>query len=224
MFLGGVLDKFISRCPAEVIVRGAVERVLRPERLDAIFDTHRGRQYERTIVCSELVAMMVGVATRAYQSVHAGYLATREKLGVSVAAVYGKLASFDPVVTSALVRETAADMVTVFRTNISFVMWSAHKREWTSRLIPKSGIITVTIRRWTSQWPLKNSLAKSICRVTQNTNADLRNPGQSEREEEETITFPLPSNSPKKMPKKAERKSKTKTLKGVGGLCPPISY
>jgi Transposase DDE domain len=115
MFLGGVLDKFIERCPAAVMVRATVERLLRPERLDEIFERHRGRQYERKIVCSELMAMMMGVATRTHQSVHAGYLAARQKLGVSAAAVYGKLASFDPVVTAALVRETAADMSVVIR-------------------------------------------------------------------------------------------------------------
>jgi hypothetical protein len=115
MFLGSVLDKFIERCPAAVMVRATVERLLPPERLDEIFETHRGRQYERKIVCSELIAMMLGVATRTHQSVHAGYLAAREKLGASAAAVYGKLASFDPAVTSALVRETAADMTGVIR-------------------------------------------------------------------------------------------------------------
>ena len=115
MFPSSVLEKFIDQCPAAVIVRATCERVLRPERLDEIFEVHRGRQYERTIVCSELVAMMMGVATRAYKSVHAGYLATRKELGVSAAAVYGKLSSFDPVVTSALVRETAVDMLAVVK-------------------------------------------------------------------------------------------------------------
>jgi len=115
MSLSNVLDKFIERCPAGVMVRATVERVLRPERLNEIFETSRGRQYERTLVCSELISMMMGVATRTHRSVHAGYLATREKLGVSVAAVYGKLSSFDPLVTSAIVRETAADMALIIQ-------------------------------------------------------------------------------------------------------------
>jgi len=95
------------------MVRATVERLLRPERLDEIFEAHRQRQYEREIVCSELIAMMVGVATRTHQSVHAAYLAARKRLGVSAAAVYGKLAAFDPRVTAALVRETAVDMTGV---------------------------------------------------------------------------------------------------------------
>jgi hypothetical protein len=113
MLPGGVLDKFIERCPAAVMVRATVERLLRPERLDEIFEAHRSRQYERKIVCSELVALMMGVATRTHQSVHAAYLAARKTLGVSAAAVYGKLACFEPRVTAALVRDTAADMSAV---------------------------------------------------------------------------------------------------------------
>ena len=72
-------------------------RLLRPERLDEIFEAHRSRQYEREIVCSELVALMMGVATRTHQSVPAA----QKTLGVSAAAaVYGKLACFEPRVTA----------------------------------------------------------------------------------------------------------------------------
>lgn len=110
MLASGVLDKFVEQCPAAVMVRATVERLFRPERLDEIFETHRSRQYERAIVCSELVALMMGVAMRTHQSVHAGYLAARERLGVSAEAVYGKLRCFDPRVTAALVRDTATDM------------------------------------------------------------------------------------------------------------------
>ena len=113
MLPGGVLDKFIERCPAAVMVRATVERLLRPERLDEIFEAHRSRQYEREILCSQLVALMVGVATRTHQSVHAAYLAAQKTLGVSAAAVYGKLACFEPRVTAALVRDTAVDMAEV---------------------------------------------------------------------------------------------------------------
>ncbi len=42
-----VLDKFIERCPAAVMVRGTVERLLRPERLDEIFEAHRSRRIVR---------------------------------------------------------------------------------------------------------------------------------------------------------------------------------
>ena len=109
----GVLDRFIDRCPAAVMVRATIERLLRPERLDEIFESHRSRQYEREILCSELVALMMGVSTRTHQSVHAAYLAAKTTLGVSAAAVYDKLACFQPHVTAALSRDTAVDMAEV---------------------------------------------------------------------------------------------------------------
>jgi hypothetical protein len=95
------------------MVRATIERLLSPERLDEIFESHRSRQYEREILCSQLVSLMMGVATRAYQSVHAAYLAAQKSLGVSAAAVYAKLACFQPTVTSALIRDTAVDMADV---------------------------------------------------------------------------------------------------------------
>lgn len=113
MLPSSVLDKFIERCPAAVMVRATVERLLRPERLDEIFEAHRSRQYRREILCSQLVALMTGVATRTHQSVHAAYLAAQNTLGVSAAAVYDKLQCFDPRVTAALVRDTADDMAKV---------------------------------------------------------------------------------------------------------------
>jgi hypothetical protein len=39
-----VLDRFIERCPAVVMVRATLERLLRPARLDRIFEGARQRQ------------------------------------------------------------------------------------------------------------------------------------------------------------------------------------
>lgn len=105
-----VLEKFIERCPAAVMVRATLERLLGSERIDEIFHRHRRRQYDRQMLCSQLVALMTGVAARTHQSVYAAYLAAQKTLGVSSAALDQKLAAFDPQVTAALVRETAADM------------------------------------------------------------------------------------------------------------------
>ena len=40
-----ILDRFVERCPAGVMVRAALERLLRPERLDQIFEDASQRQY-----------------------------------------------------------------------------------------------------------------------------------------------------------------------------------
>src|SRR5437764_15331912 len=86
-----VLDRFIDRCPAVIMVRATLERLLRPERLDQIFEDSARRQYTKQLLFSELVALMTTVATRTRNSVHSAYLAAQERLGVSPAALYDKL-------------------------------------------------------------------------------------------------------------------------------------
>jgi hypothetical protein len=104
-----ILDRFVDRCPAVVMVRATLERLLRPERLDQIFEDSARRQYTKQLLFSELVALMTAVATRTRNSVHSAYLAARERLGVSPAALYDKLNHLELGVSEALVRETAAD-------------------------------------------------------------------------------------------------------------------
>jgi IS4 transposase len=104
-----VLDRFVARCPAAVMVRATLEHLLRPERLDQIFEKHRQRQYVKHLLFSQIVAVMVAVATRVHKSVHAAYLDSQEQLGVSVTALYDTLNHLEPETSAALVRETAAD-------------------------------------------------------------------------------------------------------------------
>ncbi len=108
-----ILDRFIAKCPAAVMVRATLERLLRPERLDQIFEDTRQRQYSKKLLFSQLVAVMTAVATRARDSVHAAYLALEDRLGASPAALYEKLSHVEPPTCSALVRETAADAAAV---------------------------------------------------------------------------------------------------------------
>ena len=70
-----ILDRFVERCPAVVMVRATLERLLRPERLDQIFEDARQRQYTKQLLFSQVVAVMTAVATRTHDSVHAAYLA-----------------------------------------------------------------------------------------------------------------------------------------------------
>lgn len=67
-----VLDRFMEQCPAAVMVRATLENLVSPERLDQIFAETSQRQYERELLFSQVVALMVGVATRTHTSVHAG--------------------------------------------------------------------------------------------------------------------------------------------------------
>ena len=104
-----ILDRFVERCPAVVMVRATLERLLRPGRLDQTFEDSRQRQYSKQLLFSQVVAVMAAVVTRTHASVHAAYLAMRERLGVSAAALYEKLNHLEPETSSAMVRQTAAD-------------------------------------------------------------------------------------------------------------------
>lgn len=104
-----VLDRFVEKCPAAVMVRATLEHLMRPERLDQIFEAASQRQYHKQLLFSQLVAVMSAVATRQQQSVHAAYLAAKDQLGVSPAAVYDKLKGLEPGVSAALIREIAVD-------------------------------------------------------------------------------------------------------------------
>ena len=59
-----IFDRFVERSPAVVMVRASLERSLRPERLDQIFEDFAQRQYTRQLLFSELVALMTAVTTR----------------------------------------------------------------------------------------------------------------------------------------------------------------
>src|SRR5688500_83546 len=102
-----ILDRFVERCPAVVMVRATLARLLRPERLDQSFEDARQRQYSKQLLFSQVVAVMTAVATRIHASVHAAYLDSKERLGVSVTALYDKLNHLELGITEALVRETA---------------------------------------------------------------------------------------------------------------------
>jgi hypothetical protein len=95
------------------MVRATLERLLRPERLDQVFEDVRRRQYSKQLLFSQVVAVMAAVATRTHASVHSAYLAVKDRLGVSAAALYAKLNHIEPGTSSALIRQTAADAAVV---------------------------------------------------------------------------------------------------------------
>jgi IS4 transposase len=104
-----ILDRFVGRCPAVVMVRASLERLLRPERLDQIFEDAAQRQYTKQLLFSQIVALMTAIATRTHASVHAAYLDRKEQLGVSTTALYDKLNLLELGISESLVRETSAD-------------------------------------------------------------------------------------------------------------------
>jgi len=73
------------------MVQVLLERVLRPEKLDAIFNRSTVNQYTRTLLFSTVFELMNLVIFKTYPCVNAAYKEEKEKIGVSITALYDKL-------------------------------------------------------------------------------------------------------------------------------------
>jgi len=115
MALGDVLDRFAEESPISVMFRASLENVFSAERLDALFAETAQRQKNKRLLFSMCVDLMAVVAAKIRPSVRAAYLRKREALGISVAAVYDKLAGIEPEVSRRLVQATASDLAQTIR-------------------------------------------------------------------------------------------------------------
>ena len=105
-----LLDRFSKESPLSVMMRGMMEKVFRPERLDSIFRTNAKVQYERELLFSSLVNLLSLVVCGIQPSVNAAYRKKAEELNVSRNAVYEKLNGVETQVSRALLKETAAEL------------------------------------------------------------------------------------------------------------------
>jgi len=56
--LSSIFDAFVKASPISVMMRGVMEFVFRPERLDEIFESHAQLQYTRELLFSSLVNLL----------------------------------------------------------------------------------------------------------------------------------------------------------------------
>jgi IS4 transposase len=115
MLCGKVFERFVAKTPVTVMLRGVLERTLDPGPLDQLFADTAQRQYTRELLFSSTVDLMAAVACRIYPTVHAAYQDGKEKIGVTVRALYDKLAHMEPALGEELVRHTAAQLKPLLR-------------------------------------------------------------------------------------------------------------
>ena len=84
MLCGKVFDRFVSKSPVTVLLRGVLERALAADFLNRLFDDEAEQQYTRELQFSNTVDLMAAVACRMYPSVHAAYQDKRETIRVSM--------------------------------------------------------------------------------------------------------------------------------------------
>jgi Transposase DDE domain len=91
MILGECFEKFIDRSPVSVMVRGTLERVFDPEKLERVFTDNALLQYTRELTFAQCVGLMSDVVFRIMPSVGAWYKAHQDEIPVTRQAVYDKL-------------------------------------------------------------------------------------------------------------------------------------
>jgi len=113
MVLSEVFDRFAEQSPICVMARAALENVLAPERLDAMFARTAVRQRPSELLFSTVADLMSLVVCRIRPSMHSAFQAS--DLGVTIKALYDKVKRVEPAVSQALVRDTAQRMAAIIR-------------------------------------------------------------------------------------------------------------
>lgn len=115
MIFGTILERFVERSPACVMVRGTMENVVTSDLLDRVFEQTAQRQYCRELLFSSVVDLLGLIATGARKSVNDAYQAEKEQFTVSIAAVYDKLQGVEVNVSRQMIRQTALRLTRVVR-------------------------------------------------------------------------------------------------------------
>jgi hypothetical protein len=100
-------ELFSQESPVTVMMRATMENVFSARRLDRLFGDTAVRQYEDELLFSTVVDLMGLAVTKVRPSIHAAYQHRREKVNVSIKAVYDKLNGIEPQVCRAMVVQTA---------------------------------------------------------------------------------------------------------------------
>jgi hypothetical protein len=110
MVLGEIFERFVEQSPVCVMQRAVMENVFAPVKLDAVFHGAAAVQYERELLFSTLVDVTSLVVCRITPSIHAAYVRLRDRIPVSVKALYDKLSHVELSTSRALVQHTAGEI------------------------------------------------------------------------------------------------------------------
>jgi hypothetical protein len=107
MIFGELFERFLQSAPACVMHRALLENVFSADALDELFRRNAQTQYQRELLFSTQVELVGQVVCRISKSVHAAYVRQRERISVSIRALYDKLAHVEPETNRVLVQYTA---------------------------------------------------------------------------------------------------------------------
>ena len=105
---GDVLQKFVDKSPATVMVHGLPEYLLNEDRLNEWFDKNCGVQYTRTLLFSSVAAVMTEVVCQIKRNINSAYRRA-EHINVSLTSLYNKINGTESSASAAPVRHIAAE-------------------------------------------------------------------------------------------------------------------
>lgn len=103
--LGKMIETFADKTPVAVLVRAVLQRELDPDRMDRLFHSAAERQYEKTLLFSTVMMLMIEVVIKSTESLHQSILQHQESIPVSVKAVYDKVNGLEIGISRELVAE-----------------------------------------------------------------------------------------------------------------------
>ena len=115
MLLSGPFEKFVEASPVTVMMRGIIENLFHPARLDRLFEENAVTQYTRTLPFSTIAEVMGEVVFNVNPSVGASLQERVDSLPVSTRAFYQKLNGVEPEVAAVLVRDSVRQLAPVIR-------------------------------------------------------------------------------------------------------------
>ena len=107
--LSPAFESFVENSPISVMVRGLIERVLSPEKLDDWYERMADKQYTKELLFSSVYDLLSQVVFKIKPTVHAAYQEKEEEIGTSVVAVYDKLKGIETHTSAELVRYSAME-------------------------------------------------------------------------------------------------------------------
>ena len=113
--LDPILEPFVVKSLSSLMLRGVMESVLTPDKIDPIFEKNATLQYIRELLFSSWVDLISTVVCGANLLVNVAYRASSQQLNVSSTAAYDKLNGVKLTVSVAIVSKMASKMASLIK-------------------------------------------------------------------------------------------------------------
>jgi hypothetical protein len=104
--LGKKIEAFAAKAPVAVLVRTVLQRDLNPGRMDRLFHSAAELQYERKLLFSTVMMLMIDVTLKSANNINRAYQLHRENVPVTIKAIYNKINNLETGISRELVLDS----------------------------------------------------------------------------------------------------------------------